>query len=334
MVMVRKSLTCRICGNSINNREYCVKEMMFGLGDVFSYFQCSNCDCLQIAELPDNVEKYYPPNYYSFTDVKAETNKHFIKRYLRSKRNEAGLLDRGMLGKILCKRFPLDKDEIALNLQIDFEKLKRNISFKSRILDVGCGNGVLLCKFQVLGFKHLLGIDAFIDRGKEYSNGVKVRKMIIHDVDGVFDFIMFHHSFEHMPDPFETLKKVCGILSSNGVCLIRVPVVSSHAWNRYGVNWVQLDAPRHFFLHSTKSMSLLLEKTGLKLQATIYDSTDFQFWGSEQYVRNIPLRSDNSYRIRKENSIFATSEIQEFKEKAKKLNDKQLGDQAAFYISK
>jgi 2-polyprenyl-3-methyl-5-hydroxy-6-metoxy-1,4-benzoquinol methylase len=228
--MVSKPRVCRICGNSINNDDYNVKEMMFGFGDEFHYFKCSNCDCLQIAEFPENVEKYYPPNYYSFTNVKAEINKHFIRRYLRIKRNEAGLLDRGLLGKILCKKFPADKDEIALNLPIDFEKLKQNISFKSRILDVGCGNGVLLCKLQGLGFKHLLGIDPFIDKAMEYSNGVKVKKMIIHDVDGVFDFIMFHHSFEHMADPFETLTKVSRILSNNGICLIRIPVVSSYAW--------------------------------------------------------------------------------------------------------
>lgn len=65
---------------------------------------------------------------------------------------------------------------------------------------------------------------------------------------------MFHHSFEHIADPFETLCSVRRLLSS-GTCLIRIPIVDSWAWENYGVNWIQIDAPRHFF-------SLLKKKCG------------------------------------------------------------------------
>lgn len=91
---------------------------------------------------------------------------------------------------------------------------------------------------------------------------------------------MFHHSFEHISDPLEALETVRSLLAPNGRCLIRVPVVS-WARNEYGANWVQIDAPRHFFLHTEKSMEILAEKVGLEITRVEYDSTEFQFWGSE-----------------------------------------------------
>jgi len=37
-----------------------------------------------------------------------------------------------------------------------------------------------------------------------------------------------------------------------GWCVIRIPTVSSFAWEHYREQWVQLDAPRHFFLHKVR----------------------------------------------------------------------------------
>ena len=47
------------------------------------------------------------------------------------------------------------------------------------------------------------------------------------------------------------------LLNKDGVLLVRVPLSSSWAWEHYRENWVQLDAPRHLYLHSVKSMEVL-----------------------------------------------------------------------------
>lgn len=62
-------MKCRICGNNKNNKIYQVKEMMFGFRDKFDYFQCATCNCLQISEIPCEISKYYPDNYYSFRSL-------------------------------------------------------------------------------------------------------------------------------------------------------------------------------------------------------------------------------------------------------------------------
>lgn len=202
------------------------------------------------------------------------------------------------------------------------------------ILDVGCGAGVLLDFLRELGFKNLLGIDPYNQEDIQYPNGLRILKRTIHEIGDKWDLIMFHHSFEHVPDPLETLQRVSGLLKPGGLCLIRIPTVSSYAWKHYGVKWVQLDAPRHFFLHSLESIKILAGKSGLELSSLAYDSTSFQFWGSEEYLRDIPHRDGRSYNMNPRQSIFSKKEIAAFAKRAGELNAASQGDQAAFYLRK
>jgi len=38
----------------------------FGLRDEFRYLECGACRCVQLVDVPADLSKYYPPNYYSF----------------------------------------------------------------------------------------------------------------------------------------------------------------------------------------------------------------------------------------------------------------------------
>ena len=62
-------MQCRICGSEGEHRRYVAKEMMLGLRDEHRYFQCVDCDCLQIESIPANLADYYPENYYSYRDA-------------------------------------------------------------------------------------------------------------------------------------------------------------------------------------------------------------------------------------------------------------------------
>jgi len=199
---------------------------------------------------------------------------------------------------------------------------------------VGCGSGDLLFSLHEMGFKNLLGVDPFIANDIEYAGSVKVLKNELQNIEGEWDLIMFHHSFEHIPDPAKTLRTVFELLKHNGQCLIRIPTVTSYAWKYYGVKWVQLDAPRHFYLHSIESMKALADKAGLEMQAVIYDSSSFQFWGSEQYKKDIPLRDERSYELNPRHSIFSRREISSYAKQAEELNKTSQGDQAIFYLRK
>ena len=59
----------------------------------------------------------------------------------------------------------------------------------------------------------------------------------------------------------------------------------------------------------------------LQIKKIIYDSSEFQFWGSELYLKDLPLFSDN-----KNKSIFSEIEMKSFKSRAFILNQEGRGD--------
>ncbi len=319
---------CRICENSDHNSTYEVREMMLGLRDMHTYFECADCGCLQIANVPENIQEYYPnEDYYSYDAVKAVTG---IKGKLIKMRDRYAATGSCFVGRLMQRIQPHDK----------LPSLRHaDVSLNSKILDVGCGAGHLLHSMQEAGFKKLLGIDPFNVKELNYDNGLNIQPKSIHDliakVDNEnWDLIMFNHSFEHVFDQHDVLEKVMELLKPGGVCMIRVPTVTSWAWRSYGVDWVQLDAPRHLFLHSIQSMNVLAEQKGFKLENVVYDSFAFQQWGSEQYKKDIALHDENSYAVNPDKSPFSSADIQEFETHSKELNASKSGDQAAFYLRK
>ena len=325
-------MKCRICENYKNNKEYEVKEMMLGLREKFTYFQCSECECLQIASIPVNMSKYYPKDYYSFS-TKAQNSKTKFKNLFK-KIYFLIIFDETFLGRAITRVFPLQwlkRDKLVNFPKKDYRDL---LPKKSRILDVGCGKGHLLYILKMAGFNNLLGVDPYLDADIQYPNGLMILKKKIHNLNVQFDFIMFHHSFEHVSDPAETMKNVSRLLVKEGSCLLRIPTVNSFVWENYRENWVELDAPRHFFIHSIKSIEMLAQKCGLKVRKVVCDSTIFELWGSEQYKRDIPLNDGKSYCVNRTKSIFDNKAISEFQVKVNKLNQECRGGRSAFYLEK
>ncbi len=319
-------MVCRICANDQANRSYEPCEMMLGTRERFAYFQCAACDCLQIAAFPTDMARYYPATYYSLAQAPVELYRSPLKRLVKKWRDEHALTGSGFLGERLYKKFP----NAALHSLSQVPGLEKT----ARVLDVGCGSGALLYSLKENGFENVLGVDAYLEHDVLYPNGLRVLQRELAQVQDEWDLIMFHHAFEHVADPLATLQHAAKLLSPGGMCLLRIPTVPSFAWEHYGVNWVQLDAPRHFFLHSNKSISLLSQQAGLHVEAVVYDSTAFQFWGSEQYAQDIPLTSERSFAINPSASLFSAEQIMRFEAQAKQLNRNQRGDSAAFYLVK
>ena len=307
---------------------------MFGLRDSFVYFQCAECGCLQIAEFPSDMSRYYPASYYSLQRKPApRVSSSAMRRWARVRANEFAVTQRGLLGRVLCWLSPREdlREAVVQHFPGDgvaLTKLRRS----SRILDVGCGSGTFLLALSESGFQNVQGVDLYVEESIEYPRGVRVLKGSLEACEGPWDVIMFHHSFEHLRGPLETLKTAARLLAGQGMIVIRIPVVSSYAWEKYGIAWVQLDAPRHFFLHSPESMSRLARAVGLRVVKVVYDSTEFQFLGSELYLRDRPLFSGGSSSP--DWSVFAPEEIESFRRLAGELNASERGDQAAFYLQK
>ena len=278
--------SCRACGGNSVAETLNVREMMFGTREVFEYFRCQDCGCLQITAVPENIGDYYARDYYScrkLGDLSPRLPDRLKRGYLypRMTRSKLGWDDG--FGKLLLKIGP------GPPLQHWFTYLDGPVPLDLPILDVGCGSGEDLLGLRNSGFTQLLGIDPYLEKSLVYGSGIEVRKCQLSEVIGSFGLITLHHVFEHLDNPLETLITARKLLSQGGRILIRIPVSDSTAFDQYREDWAQLDAPRHITLQTRASMEHMAKAAGLKIIRIAYDSGAFQFWGSEQYRKDVPL---------------------------------------------
>jgi hypothetical protein len=136
-----------------------------------------------------------------------------------------------------------------------------------------------------------------------------------------------------MSDPRATLTTLRNRLRPGGAIVIRVPVADSDAAEMYGSDWVQLDAPRHLIVPTDAGMQAVADACGLTLTRTFRDSTAFQFWGSEQYRRGIPLHDPRGYGHPGGEQLFPPAQIAAWEQAAIDLNARGRGDSAGYVLT-
>lgn len=288
---------CPVCGSPDGALRQ-AREMMLGTRDVFPYWECAECGCLSLAALPADMSAYYPRNYYSLQARPASR--------LRVLRDFLYLSPAGFL--------------VNWRRRTDLDAIRRaRLSRKQTLLDVGCGEGVLLADLRELGYK-ARGIDPFVSADVYDRFGLRVERKTLADVMERYDVVLFRHSLEHMP--IDTLALARERVKPSGVCVVCIPVVG-WAWQNYGTDWSQLDAPRHLFLHSRKSFEMLAVRSGFRVEKVVFDSNEFQFWASESYRHDVPL----SQAARP-----SPAQVRTMRRSAAALNGRGQGDMAQFYL--
>ncbi len=197
------------------------------------------------------------------------------------------------------------------------------------ILDVGCGAGEFLCKLAQTGLTNLTGCDPFIEKDIVYENGVHIYKKEIHDMTGSFDGIYFNDSFEHVTDPHEVMASIKRLLSPSGIARIKIPVYPNIAFDMFGADWFQIDAPRHIFLHTKQSMEHLAKEHGLVIVKREYDSGVDQIVRSYLYSVGIPLWEQTRDVI---HQYFSESDMKDIGKSCEIANQNEYGDHAVFYL--
>ena len=312
---------CRICGGPLV-RALRVREMMFGTREEFSYHQCAGCDCLQIDAVPADIGRHYPTDYYSY-DL---TQHNAIKRLRRGTRRRLILTAPALISRSM--RLFSGSDDL-----FHLYRHRLGVSLTSRLLDVGSGSGAHVIELREAGIRRAFGVDPYVPFTTERDGIPLVYKARLVDLEHTYDFITFHHSLEHMPDQKSALQEAARLLASGGKILIRIPTVSSYAYHKYGADWVGLDAPRHLYLHSHRSVKFLAKSVNLIVKDLWCDSNAMQFMASEQYRKNIPLIDPSSATRDGGKGLFSLSERWAFKLHAVRMNRQLRGDSICAVLS-
>ena len=149
----------------------------------------------------------------------------------------------------------------------------------ARVLDVGCGSGVLLARMQSLGWQ-AEGVELDPDGVKAArARGVPVRQGTLEQQGfpgNHFDAVHSAHVIEHVYDPVSLLRECHRILKPGGTLVILTPNIESWGHKHFGSAWLNLDPPRHLVLFSSVTLRRAAEQAGLQVQRL--DSTVRSAW--------------------------------------------------------
>lgn len=160
----------------------------------FSIFQCSACGFGKRLPQPDNLQKYYPEEYYDYFSVIRER-------------------------------------EYSLRFRCWYErKFSPNLLLpqtKGRLLEIGFGGGYRLAELDSDGWD-VVGIDSnedAIEKAAEKSNAELLQGTLT-DTEpefsaGEFDLVLMEMTLEHIKNPFQALKEIKRILDSEGFVVIK-----------------------------------------------------------------------------------------------------------------
>jgi SAM-dependent methyltransferase len=239
---------CNACGNTRQKKLGFRggSEHRSGLGLKTRVVRCLDCGLIFANPMPLPRD---PSTLYSGT-----ADEYFLHHDLESKRQNASEIIQG-LEKRTCGR---------------------------RLLDVGCGQGVLLDVARRKGWEPE-GLDVSVQfaRFAHDNFGVPVH---IGDIGTVrlarehYDVVILGAILEHLPDPRRSLAKVYRLLKPGGLVWIDVPnehglyYKLGNLWNRFRgkdsvVNLSPTFTPGHLFGFSKKSLSTLLTCLGFKLRS-------------------------------------------------------------------
>lgn len=200
---------------------------------------CKNCSLVYISPRP----------------TKEESNEFHKEEFLSEKN----------LKKFEDVREKLDARGTEIKKTIYFF-LKEYIKPGMKVLDVGCGfgsfldilkkqtdaevYGVELGNLDIIAAKERFGLDLFHGSLEEFAGKQENHQK--------FDVIITHHTFEHLPNPIESLGQIKKILKQGGIFYIGVPNLMNIK-KRPDI----LFQTAHPFTYSPYSLRLILEKAGL-----------------------------------------------------------------------
>ncbi len=146
-----------------------------------------------------------------------------------------------------------------------------------KLLDIGCGKGMVLYCAKQLGFDPT-GIE-LSKTDSEYARkflGVKAitRNIFKADIREKYDVIVMNHFLEHIEDPAKILAKAKSLLREGGIIFIGLPNVDS-AWRKIqGETWYPYQHKQHIWHYGPSTLKKILDQSGLRAKQVIITTVE------------------------------------------------------------
>lgn len=148
-------------------------------------------------------------------------------------------------------------------LQIHLNKLP-----KGKLLDIGCGNGMVMGHAQQMGWQ-VTGFEIDPEAVRTATNaGLDVVQANYDQVDQFteqFDCVICSHVLEHLHQPMDLLKRIKQVLKPGGYAILVLPNALSAIRMQYGQYWRGLEAPRHLGIPSSLYLVNTMKGVGLEV---------------------------------------------------------------------
>lgn len=223
-------MQCKFCGG---------KQKRYISTSKFIIRKCSNCK-IAVTEPSPIIPKYSEMDFHSCTKDSNTT--------------EQSLTDLNNLPK-----------DWARLIEIQSEMVQKHLPVNSRVLEIGCGEGILLNEISKHQYK-VYGIEPSITaynrammRGIECINGIFPHQKF----EGKFDIIIMSHVLEHIEDIGHTVAELVKV-SPGGYLLLTQTNYRGLIPRRLRGKWYAWVPDQHFYHFTLQGLEKFLNNFGYK----------------------------------------------------------------------
>ena len=232
-------------------------ENIYLTNNSYAYSYCLDCLVISQDPLPDyeSLNKHYA--YIESLEIKKLNSDKAIQFFLKIKES----YKKRNLKNIIRKIFKFGENDFSY-----FNLLNRG-----KILDLGSGSGLFSIAAKERGFDviSLEQSKASVEISKKIGTNVilsDLNSQLAMEFASKVENITLNHVFEHIINPLEFLKKLRNKIKQNTKVVIVVPNSSSIWRYIFREKWNGWDPPVHVHLYNQKSLKIILDKAGYKIE--------------------------------------------------------------------